>query len=127
MVELITADYPDVRIVGSVHSNTTLTCDRNFNNYPEWYGANGIQITYLNGMEINPSYSRLMWASNKRDLIIRDTQKSDAGNYTCSVPDSVIYIIAFEVRGIQHFREVFMCYIASDSYIETQKDKPPSV
>ena len=95
----------DATVVGYVHSGTTLICDRSFYNYPEWTGPNGIDINYMYDETINPNLpfsSRLKWASNKRDLIITDIQKSDAGTFQCSVPDTASYMIGLKVRGILH-------------------------
>ena len=94
----------DATVVAYVHSNTTLTCDRSFYNYPQWNGPDGGTINYIYGETFNPGlpYSnRLMWASNKRDLIITYIQKSDAGTFTCSVLDvTAPYRIALQVRGM---------------------------
>ena len=98
-------------VVGYVHSNTTLTCERSFYNYPEWYGPNGDNINYMYGAAFDanlPYASRLMWASNRRDLIIKDTQTSDAGNYECTIPitedpPNSAYTISLKVRGTYLF------------------------
>ena len=91
-----------VTVIGYVHSNTTLICDRSFFNYPGWYGPAGTVLSYTYGEMINPNLpysSRLKWASNKRDLIIIDIQKSDAGTFQCSVPDHTVYTMTLKVRG----------------------------
>ena len=93
----------DATVVAYVHTNTSLTCDRSFYNYPQWVGPDGGTISYASLETTNPNLpysSRLKWASNKRDLIITDIQKSDAGIFTCSVPGETVYNIDLKVRGM---------------------------
>jgi len=72
-------------------------------NFPFWRGpAPGTASTVYNWegfQDFRVLQDRLIWADNKRDLVLRDVAKEDEGLYSCSVTGIGSWSIQLIVRG----------------------------
>ena len=95
----------NITIVSFKGSTGTLPCRIASNNYPRWEDQNGIAYNYQDKPAFNhvqlpfEKFSRLEWASNKRDLTIKNVTLQDSGIYHCVV-NSTMYFTELEVIGL---------------------------